>query len=416
MTTNTIRPFITRRLVLFFLGIACIEATRAMTMVQIPIFLREIGASVSQVGFFFTFAMIFPLVLRIIGGWYSDRIGRLKALLLGSIAGMAAYLPYIVADRWEITLLGPTILAVSTALTLPSYQAFVADTIPEGARGRIFGIGMSFRTAAWIIAPPLGGTLALLYGSRWTFAFATALFALATLIYALLHWREPKEVRPSAKDVHFQSLRGSVTQVTLLILSGGLLTWVVITDGIKDITYQLSFDLMPVYLSEIASISKQGVGFLDGIHGLAWLIASPIGGIIADRASERIAATMGLILLLASPLTFAFATEYRGFALSWVLMGIGGALFDPAINTLLARGVNPSLRGIAYGLVATSIGLVSLFSPWIGSLLWESLGPRAPYLITVILGSLAIIPAWFKLQVPGELVAGGEGQAVPRSD
>jgi len=55
---------------------------------------------------------------------------------------------------------------------------------------------------------------------------------------------------------------------------------------------------------------------------------------------------------------------------------------------------------VAYGLFATSIGIFSLPGPWIGSQIWELIGPRYPFLISVAIGSLLILPAWFKLRLP----------------
>jgi MFS family permease len=386
-------------MLVFFIGFFCIEATRAMTMVQIPIFLREIGASVGDVGLFFTLSMIFILSLRIIGGWVSDSFGRLRALWLGSLIGIFAYIPYVIADRWEIALLGPILLAVASGLTLPSFRAYIADATPDFAQGRMFGISSAFRTFAWIVAPPIGGYVAFTYGSRWTFLLAGILFITAAMIYFLLDRTEITATTSSTDPINFNSFKLSFSRIVALVLSGGLFTWIIITDGLKDVTYRLSFDLMPIYLNEIAGIGKQGIGFLDGIHGIAWVVASPIGGALSDRTSERIAATLGLGLLMAAPLTFALATDYWGFALSWILIGVGSGFFDPAINALIAKGVDAKLRGIAYALVVTSVGLVSLASPWIGARLWETFGPKVPYILTVLLGSLALIPAWTKLRV-----------------
>ena len=400
MQANSFRTLFTKQMTLFLVGLSFVEATRAMTMVQIPIYLREVGASVGEVGLFFTISMVFILALRIVGGWVSDSIGRLRALWIGSLLGVVSYLPYVFADRWEIMLLSPLLLAVAAGLTIPSLRAYIADNTPEPVQGRMFGLSSTFRTIAWIIAPPIGGFIALNYGSRWTFLLAGLLFVFAALIFLTLDKWGKESVRRSGESINFHSFRVSLSHIVALVLSGGLLTWIIITDGIKDITFRLAFDLMPIYLNEIAGIGKQGVGLLDGIHGLAWVIASPIGGAFSDRTSERAATTLGLALLLASPLVFVLATGFWGFALSWILIGVGAGFFDPAINALIAKGVDANMRGMAYALVATSVGLISLASPWIGARLWETLGPKAPYILTVLLGSVALIPAWTKLRTP----------------
>jgi len=74
-------------------------------------------------------------------------------------------------------------------------------------------------------------------------------------------------------------------------------------------------------------------------------------------------------------------------------------LIDPAGSALIAKGIPKQMRGLAYGLLATSLGIFSLPAPWIGSLVWNFVDPRAPFLLTVVLGMIVIIPAWRKLVV-----------------
>jgi MFS family permease len=397
---KSLQPLLSRKMIIFLIGLTFVEATRAMTAVQIPIFLREIGASVSQVGLFFTLTMVVPLVLGIFGGWISDSIGRLQAILFGSLAGILGYLPFAYAQRWEVTLIGPFILAVATSLIQPSFRAYIADNCPSETRGRIFGLSKSFITAAWILTPPLGGFLAMNYGSRIMFLTAVSLYGVAAIIFMFLLRSEKMETSAPSEKPNLKSLRESFTQIFPIVLAGGLLTWVLISDGIRVFATHLSFNLLPVYLSDIGQINKQGIGVIDGLHGIAWVIAAPIGGWLSDKSSERNSFMLGAAIFLFSFLIFILAGGFGVFALSWIIMGIGGALLDPAVNALIARGAPPHLRGVAYALIPALIGLVALPAPWIGGQIWEATSPKIPFLATFLLGSLALIPAWFKLRVP----------------
>ncbi len=373
-----------------------------MTAVQIPVFLREIGASVSQIGLFFTLTMIVPLGLGIFGGWLSDSIGRLRAILFGSIAGILGYLPFAFAQRWEVTLIGPIILAVATALIQPSFRAYIADTCPKETRGRIFGLSKSFITAAWILTPPLGGFLAMNYGARTMFLAAVFLYGIAAIIFMfLLRSEEIKATAPSQKP-SLKSLRESLTHIFPIVFAGGLLTWIIVTEGIRVFASYLSFNLLPVYLNDIGLIDKQGIGVIDGLHGIAWVLAAPIGGWLSDKSSERNSFMLGTAIFLSSFLVFILAEGFGVFALSWIIMGIGGAFLDPAVNSLIARGAPAHLRGVAYAVVPALIGLIALPTPWIGGQIWEAIDPKIPFLATFLLGSLALIPAWFKLRVPAD--------------
>jgi MFS family permease len=205
----------------------------------------------------------------------------------------------------------------------------------------------------------------------------------------------------------------SVMQMTRVILSGGLVTWLLITDGIRDVSFRMSFDLMPVYLRDEGGLSLQEIGLLDGIFGVVLVLAGYPAGWLTDKVSERGTLVLGLASVLTSRLTFAYATGFGGFAASWSLLAIGVALMDPPIQSLISKAVPPRLRGITVGLLATSWGLISLPSPWIGGLLWTHLGPKVPFLVTVALGSLALIPAWFKL-VPEQAPPTKPGRRVRR--
>jgi hypothetical protein len=51
-------------------------------------------------------------------------------------------------------------------------------------------------------------------------------------------------------------------------------------------------------------------------------------------------------------------------------------------------------------LFSTSLGIISLPSPWIGAQLWERYSPQFPFTITAIAILLSIIPVWLKFKLP----------------
>lgn len=54
----------------------------------LPLYLKELDADITDIGLFFTLAMIVPLFLQILGGWVSDSLGRLRAIAIGSVFGV----------------------------------------------------------------------------------------------------------------------------------------------------------------------------------------------------------------------------------------------------------------------------------------------------------------------------------------
>jgi MFS family permease len=185
-------------------------------------------------------------------------------------------------------------------------------------------------------------------------------------------------------------------------MAGGVVAWILIIDGFRDIVFKLSADLEPVYLTEIAGINKQGIGLLDGIWGAALLLTLIPAGWLVDRTSERLGIVLALLAAISSRLVFVMASGFWGFALSWSLSGVGVGLFEASGPKLITRVIPKHLRGMAFGLLASTLSLFSLPAPWIGSQIWNLFGPRVPFLATAVLGSLTVLPAWFKLALPAE--------------
>ncbi len=370
-----------------------------MPMVLIPVYIRELGASITQLGLFFTISMIFPILVKLLGGWLSDVVGRLPVILVGSVTGVLTFTVYALAPSWEAALLAPALMAITSSLTIPAYAAYIADITPEPSRGRMFGVSQTVYRASGVVAPVIGGLLAATVGFRFMFGVATVAFAIAALIFFFL-LRTAPSLKLSAQQVSWVSLKSSFAQMWALFIAGGVIAWILIIDGVRDIAMRLSFDLIPVFLTDIHGVSLERIGFMDGIYGLALLLTLYPAGWLVDRAGERKVIILALLAGLFSRLILALSTDIWGFTLSFALQGAGFGLLAPSASSLISKAVPQNLRGVAYGLVATSISIFSLPAPWLGSQIWEFLGPRYPFLFSVAIGSLLILPVWFKLRMP----------------
>jgi MFS family permease len=73
---------------------------------------------------------------------------------------------------------------------------------------------------------------------------------------------------------------------------------------------------------------------------------------------------------------------------------------SPAYQSLISKVVPEKVRGTAFGLFQTSVGLVSLPAPAIGAQLWQRFGPRFPFTLTAWISIIVIVPAWIKFKLP----------------
>ena len=387
-------------LIVFMVAMVFANIAGEMYMTMLPLYLKHLGASVMQVGIFFTVSQIVPLILQILGGWVSDTIGRLKSIAIGSLFGLGAYISPIFVPTWQWLYLSEGLGAVTRSLIGPSFGAFIAEETPEEHRGKVYGITDTIYTVVTVIGPPLAGWLADNYGFRIMLTFAAGIYVCATTIRLILAKVAGKKQQGNpAEKLSFESLKFNFKTVFGLAVAGGVLTWLLLTDGVRDIAFSMSFRLMPLYLEEIGGMSLQQIGWLTSFFGMACMVTTIPAGWFADKFGERTAIAVGFFLEFLAMLLLINVNGFVGYASVWALFGVGVGLLSPAYQSLLSKVLPERLRGTGFGLIHASLGIFSLPAPAIGSLLWKTINPQAPFYITAIFALVTVIPAWFKFKL-----------------
>ncbi len=364
----------------------------------LPLYLKSLNASVVQVGLFFTISQIFPLVLQILGGWISDSMGRLRSIAIGSLAGVLSYVGMILSPTWQWVLLSEAFGSMTRSLVAPSFGAFIAESSTEETRARVFGIAETIFMVVAVVGPPIGGWLVDNYGFKVMIVFAGILYTLATAMRVGMARVAARSKEAKPQPLSLVSLRLNLRTMLALILGGGLVTWLLLTDGVRDVAYALSFNLLPVYLKDLGGNSVQQIGWLESCFGVAMMLVSMPAGWLADKKGERVGIALGFGLHFAAMMLFIRANSFWGFATAWSLLGVGVGFMTPAFESLTSKAVPEKLRGTAFGLFSTSLGLISLPAPAIGAQLWQRFSPRTPFAITGWAALLAIIPVWLKFR------------------
>jgi MFS family permease len=378
----------------------------SMYDILLPIYLTELGASVVEVGLVFTLSSVLILILQLLGGWISDSIGRLRAIAIGSVGGVIGFALMLLANSWETMLIAIAINQIPFALVGPSFGAFIAENSAVADRGRVYGITETIYQVTGVIGPPLGGFIAGFYGFKPMLFVAAVFYTIAAglRIWMATTMRSPEESSP--QKLTLKSFKSSLTLMIGMVLGGGVITWIFITDGIWDIAFRLSVELQPLYLEQIAGIPIVQIGLLGSIFSIGMMFTPILSGRISDRYGERVPISLGFLMIFFSYLIFIQVTDFIGFAITWAFFGISVGLLSPAYQSLISKVVPQENLGIFTGMFRSSLGLISLPAPWIGAQLWERFNPRVPFIITAILALISVIPAWFKFKIPDEEQAG----------
>lgn len=322
-------------------------------------------------------------------GALSDRVGRRPILLLCLAGSATAYLLLaLAAAPWQIAV--AIALAGAAGSSLPTAQAYVTDSTPPDQRtaalgllGAAFGLGI------------IGG--ALLGGLLSQIALALPPFAAALLaaINTLIAWRVLPESRHSnaaaaPRPPHRSALLRGSRQLrllpALLLLNSGFA-------GMQSVA--------ALYTLQRFGWTPLHNGLLFAVAGLTaavtqiWLL-----GRLHVRFGDRGLLRIGLLLFSGGLLPLGLITVAWFAAPLVALIAAGMGLAVPALTALLTAHAAADQRGALLGRLQMLVSLALISGPLLAALLFNRVGPAAPFSAAGLGTLLALAVAWPALRAP----------------
>jgi MFS family permease len=364
-----------------------------MTRPFMPLYILALGGSVAQVGVFFTVNTLSAALLRPLGGWFSDAVGRIQAVAIGTVFSLAGTIGYALAPTWTWLLVAAIVMAFGRALVGPSFHAFTAESAPKGYAAQTFGLVNGLFNVCQVIGPLLGGWIIDHYALRAIFWVSAAFMGVASVLRILpavgraFRWRQ---VRLARLQAGFRGLFAG-------LVGGGLLTWLFVTDSVRDLGVNL-YDNLQSVLVEQNGFDEAQIGLLFSMHAVVYLLVSLFGSRLADRWSMVGALSLSGLVHATGLAVLAQWTTPSVFWLYFAMTGIGLGLGDPAFDAFLARSTPRERLGLTFGMFQTAISILATPAPYLGSLLWESVSPISPFWGGAALMLVAGVLTWMTLR------------------
>jgi len=395
MTTSN-KPLLNINLRWFMLAMILANIAGQMIYSMMSLYLLDLGASVAQVGLVFTLASLAPLALQIFGGWLSDTIGRLRTIAIGSSISVFGYLILSFAPNWIWVLIGLSVEYISGAAVGPSFAAYISEQSDENQRGRVFGLTSSIYMIVTVIGPALAGFLAYRFNFHLMMRVALGFYFSATILRIWMATNERFQAKQNAELPTWYKFKTEMGAMLGLLVAGGILTWIWVTDALGDTAFNMIGELFPIYMTEIGGLNVEQVGVVKAVRGVAVIVAAPLAGLLVDRFSEKMTIATGFALQAIGILLLIISRNIFGFGVMMIIFGLGIGFIIPAYDSLISKVVPENKRGLAFGLFGTSLGILSLPFPWIGAQLWENIAPQAPFWFVVVACLVSVPIAWTK--------------------
>jgi MFS family permease len=372
------------------------DASSEMIYPLLPLFLATtLGAGPTFIGLIEGVAESTASVLKLASGWWSDRLGRRKAIVVAgyTLSACARPLVALAGAGWHVLAVRFTD-RVGKGLRSAPRDALLAASTPPGAWGKAFGFHRAMDHTGAIIGPLLAAGL-LAWGLtdlRVLFALAAipGFLAVAVLIFAV---REEPSVVPSS----------AATQPARLSFAPFSPRFKSVLAVITLFTLGNSSDAFLLLKAHAVGISAAWIPLLWILLHVTKAVSATPAGALSDRVGRPRLMVAGWLI---------YAAVYAGFGLAesawqiWGLFAIYGLFFGltEGVEKAYVADLAPAEhRGTAYGLYHAAVGAAALPASLLMGLVWERVSPAAAFGLGAGLALLA--SAWFLaiLQTPGSL-------------
>lgn len=361
------------------------DACYEMVLAVLPGFLPIIHVAAAALGWIEGASDAFSSFLKLFAGWYSDKIGQRKRLIvLGYLFTGTGLSIFSIAGSWIPILAGRMVSWFGKGIRGSLRDAMLSESVDPDVRGRVFGFHRAGDTLGAIIGPLAGiALLAWLPKTAPDVPFRT-IFLLslipglaAPVIFALLVRETRRQAKPDMKLI--ASIRQLPPRFRSFLLAVGVFG---------------SGDFSPTLLTLAAATllrsahgpvrAAQLAAVLYVIRNIVYASASfPIGW-LSDRTPKPplLAAGYFCAALTAGLTAWLFTRGAAGFpmlAVVFVISGIFAAAQDTLEGAIPPDITSPDIRGTVYGTLGAVNGAGDLIASGMVGTLWTAVSPVAAF-------------------------------------
>jgi MFS family permease len=378
------------------------------------VFKNDLHLSNAQVGLIFS-AFAYPYVLlTVLGGWFSDRLGARRALTWSSLIWAGATLWTGMTTGFSAMLLSRALLGVGEGATFPIATRAMCDWIPQPKRAFSQGLTHSSARLGAALTPPLVAWLIALCTWRGSF-FVLGSISLAWALVWWIWFRDAPGDHPQISHRELSLLQGNVAiqqrkiPIPWLLLARRMLP-VTIVYFCYGWTLWLYLAWIPSFFLHSYGLDiKRSALFSAGVF-LAGVVGDTAGGLVSDQIyrrthsynkARRNLVVAGFLCSLSAMLMIFFVRNA-----SWASLCLSVAFFFAEFTVgpmwTIPMDIAPEFAGSASGLMNTGSPLAAILSPIVFGYVIDKTGnwnlPFIGSIAVLLLGS--VVAFWMKPEDP----------------
>ncbi|MGW3951695.1 MFS transporter [Streptomyces sp. NPDC004752] len=320
---------------LFLFGTETFLVSPLLPTIADDIDVSESAAAQSVTAYVLVYAVTAPFL-----GLLSDRVGRRRTLLAGTVLFLLANATAAVSTSLALLIVSRALAGLAAAAAGPAIWAHIAETAPEQVRGRALGLGMALFSCGQVVGVPLGGLLAGAAG--WRSAFLALAVGTAAAVPLLL-----RQMTGAPSPETSAATRGALGAV-LAAWSHPALRRALVVNTAFHAANLGAYTFLGVLLVDRFDLSVSALGLVGILVGAGSVAGSLLGGRLGDRSRTLGRNHLPLLPVWGLLLAAGIALSAVGPGIVLALLGVtvwfvasGGFVID---QQTLAGTAAPDLR------------------------------------------------------------------------
>ena len=351
------------------------------------LYMNELGATPFIIGLLAALGQVLLFTSRILGGYVADKYGRRDVIVSMTFGVAISYVFYAIAPDWRLIVLG-IIMNNLCLLYQPALEAITADSIPPEKRGLGFALANVLPQIPSMFAPLVAKKLIEEFGFLEGMRIAYWLVVLGSLVAADIRLIFLKETLETGEKIRARelvrefkrSVREMFNVIKMMPKQLKIYTVIMLISVVEEPAFHL---FMSLYVVNMIGVSKPDWALLS----MSWSITMLVIGIPLGKIVDIIGRKRSLILayLFWIPSTWYFIFFCKSFLELLVIMvifSLGGALFGPAHQALVADLTPKEMRGRIMGAIGNLNIIAAAGASALAGFLYN-MSPRYPFITTI---------------------------------
>ncbi|MBM4125168.1 MAG: MFS transporter [Nitrospira sp.] len=345
------------------------DVSSEMVYPLVPLFLSStLGVNKSVVGVIEGIAEASASLLKLFSGVLADRFGKNKLLMgMGYAISVASRPVLALATGWGMVLTARFTDRVGKGIRTAPRDAVIAASAPPERWGLAFGFQRALDTAGAVVGPAVALLVLAVWSTDYRLVFWLSIIPGLLAVALIVLFISADGPSPTIRATFSWSLRGFDRSFPGFLLVIGLFSLGNFSNAFL------------ILKAEQVGMSPAWISGIYLAFNVVYAVVSIPGGMLADRFGKRRMIVGGFSLFAGVYAGFALAAEPWQIAALFLLYGGYMGLTDGVQRAYLATLIPEEQKATGFGLFHLVVGAAILPASLVAGLLWDHLGPAAPF-------------------------------------